>query len=127
MATSLLDKDTLDQMRETLYGDASLTFYRITPANAEEELLTLTEGFFPQRLTRNADTSEGAPQQARILVAASVLDDPSLIHTGAVVTLTVTVDEVESSWRMRVQSFNPVQQFGAGYELILGQMKITGA
>ena len=124
--TTLLDANTLNEMRETLYDSASLTFYRLTPGNAEETLLTLTDGFFPQRLPRTADNSEGAPQTSRVLIAASALPDVSQIKLGAVVTLTVVVDGVESSWRFRIQSLNSAQQFGGDYELVLGQMKVAG-
>lgn len=107
---NILNASTLNQMRGALYGQsATLTFYKMTPANGETEVFTTRNGWHAQRDNR-ADSA-----QVKIWMSSEVAPitlDHNL-HTGAKVV-------IETNGRRqayRISALRPMQQLGSGWIL----------
>lgn len=104
----LLNTSALNVMRGALYGaSASLTFYRMTPADGEVEVFTTRNGWHAQRESGSEATS------VRIWMSSDVTPitlDRNL-HTGA----KVIIDANGRAQSYRISSVRPMQQLGSGW------------
>ena len=107
---NLLNAATLNMMRGALYGSsASLTFYKMTPADGEVEVFTTRHGWHVQR------DNKSESNQVRIWMTSEVLTvtlDKNL-HTGA----KVVVDVNGRQQAYRISALRPMQQIGSGWIL----------
>ena len=105
---NLLNASALNMMRGALYGaSASLTFYRMTPADGEIEVFTTRNGWHAQRQSGEEATS------VRIWMSSEVTPvtlDRNL-HTGA----NVVIDANGRAQSYRISSVRPMQQMGSGW------------
>lgn len=109
---NLLSAKALNTLRRSLYGgSASLTFYKMTPADGEVEIHTTTSGWHIQRDNSDIDrtglvniwmSSESVPWK---------LD--SKLHTGSKIKVTTN----NRSQSYRISSIRPMQQLGSGWYL----------
>jgi hypothetical protein len=105
---NLLNASALNVMRGALYdSSASLTFYRMTPADGEVEVFTTRNGWHAQREAGESATS------VRIWMSSEVTPitlDRNL-HTGA----KVVIDANGRAQAYRISSVRPMQQMGSGW------------
>lgn len=107
--TALLDKSTLNEINRTLYPrGVKAVFYRLTPADGETPIATLTSGFM---------VNEGESVIMRLAADAGI--DRSLLHVGAVVALTINGQTLKYS----LVELLPFQQLGTGYALRLDPLQ----
>lgn len=105
---NLLTSSTLNLMRGALYGQqASLTFYKMTPADGEVEVFTTRQGWHVQR------DNKSESNQVRIWMSSEVSTvtlDRNL-HTGA----KVIVDVNGRQQAYRITNIRPMSQLGSGW------------
>jgi hypothetical protein len=90
-------------------------FYKVTPADGEVEIATLTNGFFFVREQRAGQEIDGSGVKFWLSIDAA----PSQLSIGGVVAITVK----SRTTRYKISNLLPMQQIGAGYVLRLSPQK----
>jgi len=117
VAKPLLSKSRLDTIRRRLYGpNVQVTLYRVTPAQGETEIATITSGFLFVRERRAGQEIDGSG--VKFWLAAEVIDRETL-SIGS--SLALTINGVAT--RYRISDLLPQQQVGAGYVLRLSPQR----
>lgn len=117
----LLSKRRLDKLRRVIYGAASVTFYKVTPALGEVEIATLTSGFTFVRERRAGQEIDGSG--VKMWLSADAAITRSQLNIGGVVEITVN----GVTTRYAISELLPQQQIGAGYVLrLIPQKGATG-
>jgi len=110
---NLLTSSTLNLMRGALYGQqASLTFYKITPAAGESEIFSTRSGWHAQR-----DNSTTADRNGNVNIWLSAEVTPWKTDHHLHVGTKVTISAKGRTFSYRVASLKPMQQLGAGWVL----------
>lgn len=114
----LLTKSILNQITRQLYGQITLVFYRVTPAEGEQELARTSQGV---TFVREEPGGGRDGSGVKVWLSTDAGISRTLLKKGAVVGLTIN----GNTTRYVIDQFLPQQQLGAGYVLRL--LPQTGA
>lgn len=108
----LLTKAVLNKMNRTFYGDAKVVFYGVTPADGEQPIGQITQGFM---LVREQKAAGRDGQGIKMILAVDAAIGRETLDRAASLEFTAN----NQTTRYKIDELLPQQQIGAGYVLRL--------